>query len=117
FMRRVTMDGLKHVLVPIDKAEPLTANLSLLGDEKPGDWSEYRVRPGDSLPAIAHRQRLTVKTLMEINNLSDNRLRVGQILSMPGEGGGSQAGLATRAEPSKPANARQYRVRSGDSLW
>lgn len=117
FMRRVTMDGPKHLLVPIGKAELLTANLSLLGDEQQSSWSEYRVRSGDSLHAIAHRHQLTVKTLMEINNLSDNRLRVGQVLSIPADTGDSQTGLATLAGQSTPANATQYRVRSGDTLW
>lgn len=117
FMRRVTMDGPRHLLVPIDNAEVLTANLSMLGDEKLLDWSEYRVRPGDNLHSIAYRHQLTVKTLKEINNLSDNRLQVGQVLSIPGDAAAGQTGLARLAEQVKPASALQYRVRSGDSLW
>lgn len=118
FKRRVTVDGPKHLLVPIDKAELLSANLSLLSDEHQSDWHEYRVRPGDSLHAIAQRNQLTVSSLMEANNLKHQRLQIGQVLSIPGGTGDTQARLAKLADEISPANtARQYRVRSGDTLW
>lgn len=118
FMRRVTMDGPQHLLVPIDKAELLTANLSLLGEEKQLDWREYRVRPGDSLHGIAQRHRLTVKTLTDINNLQSNTLKIGQVLQIPAHADDTQTRLAKLADEINPASAaRQYRVRSGDTLW
>lgn len=119
FKRRVTMDGPKHLLVPIDKAELLTANLSLLGDTALVDWQEYKVRAGDSLHAIAYRHRLTVNTLKEINNLSGSTLRIGQVLSIPTEAGASKAPLTQLAGELTPAagSPQKYRVRSGDTLW
>jgi membrane-bound lytic murein transglycosylase D len=118
FKRRITVDGPKHLLVPIDKAELLTSNLSQLEEEQVQDWHEYRVRPGDSLHAIANRHQVTVSSLMEINELKGQRLQIGQLLNIPGEAGDTQARLARLADEVSPANsARQYRVRGGDTLW
>jgi LysM repeat protein len=46
--------------------------------------TEYQVRTGDSLGAIASRFGLSVEALMEANNITDpNRVDVGQILIIP----------------------------------
>ncbi len=113
YKQRVTLDGPAHLLVPADKAELLTANLSLLGSQELVDWQQYRVRAGDSLHAIAYRHQITVNTLKEINNLRSNNLRIGQVLSIPGVPAASRQASAT-----PPATAsRSHRVRQGDNLW
>jgi LysM repeat protein len=43
----------------------------------------YRVRPGDTLGAIAIRFHTTASRLMTLNNLSSTTLRVGQRLKLP----------------------------------
>lgn len=47
-------------------------------------WSEYTVRPGDTLSAIAHRFDTSVDALVELNSLAAaDRLDVGQRLRVP----------------------------------
>lgn len=117
FKKGVTLDGPQHLLVPTDKAELLTANLSLMKPQEQVEWQQYRVRSGDSLHSIANRHQLTVATLKDINKLAGNELRIGQMLSIP-----AQPGIAAR-EPLLPRSATQstpsrtYRVKNGDNLW
>lgn len=120
FKKRITMDGPQHLLVPSSKADLLSANLALMKPQQLVSWQEYRVRPGDNLHTIANRYHLTVNTLKQANNLPSNNLRVGQLLSIPTEGG---------TEPSRPLHQqiasaaplssvqRRHTVRSGDTLW
>jgi LysM repeat protein len=45
---------------------------------------EYAVKAGDSLSAIAHANGTSVKAIREANNLSSDKIRIGQKLAMPG---------------------------------
>ncbi|MBS7660412.1 LysM peptidoglycan-binding domain-containing protein [Pseudomonas lalucatii] len=120
FKRRITLDGPQHLLVPTDKAEMLTANLALIKPQELVDWQQYRVRSGDSLHAIANRHQLTVRTLKEINRLSSNRLRIGQVLSIPAQPSSQAqqaAPAALAALASSAGTPRSYKVKNGDSLW
>tara|TARA_R110000868_G_scaffold245794_3_gene502379 strand:- start:8920 stop:10458 length:1539 start_codon:yes stop_codon:yes gene_type:complete len=117
FKKGVTLDGPQHLLVPTDKAELLTANLSLMKPQELVDWQQYRVRSGDSLHSIANQHQVTVGTLKDINKLTGSHLRIGQQLSIP-----TQPRVNTRqplrqlaTAPSTPS--RTYRVKNGDSLW
>lgn len=116
FTRRVTLDGPLQLLVPQDKAEMLEASLALMKPQELVDWQEYRVRPGDSLGAIANRYNLTVTTLRDINRLRTDRLDIGQVLSIPASAGGTRQALHAVARNTATA-PRNYRVREGDSLW
>jgi len=119
YKQRITLDGPQQLLVPAEKAEMLSASLALM---KPSDvvlWQQYQVRRGDTLSAIATRHQLTVSTLREINRLSDDRLSIGQTLSIPGS-----AAISAPASPlgqavarSNVSTPRSYRVRQGDNLW
>lgn len=65
----------------------------------------YVVRSGDTLSGIAARLHTTWQHLAQINGISNpNRIYVGQRLRLPG------------GAPSRPAPARVYVVRSGDTL-
>jgi hypothetical protein len=44
----------------------------------------YRVNRGDTLWSIARRHGLTVDALKDLNGLSGNRIKAGQVLSVPG---------------------------------
>lgn len=122
FKQRITLDGPKHLLVPVDKAEELSASLANLPPSSQVQWRNYRVRGGDSLHDIANRHHVTVATLRDINRLNGNRLRVGQSLLIPQAPGTPQTPLYAREQraPAKPVAAPRpshYRVRSGDNLW
>ncbi len=47
--------------------------------------ARYRVRSGDSLWGIARRHETSVSRLKEANGLRSDRLRIGQVLHIPGE--------------------------------
>lgn len=118
FTRRIALDGPKQLLVPAAKAELLEANLALMKGNDLVEWQQYRVRPGDSLGSIANRYQLTVNTLKDINKLSSNQLRAGQLLSIPTSAtatGGAQPQVLHAV--SRQAPAKTYRVKSGDNLW
>ncbi|WPC03320.1 LysM peptidoglycan-binding domain-containing protein [Pseudomonas benzenivorans] len=117
FKRRITLDGPQHLLVPTDKAELLTANLAQVKPQELVDWQQYRVRRGDSLSAIANRYQLEVSTLKDLNRLTSNRLRIGQVLSIPAQPGTRVQEAPRAALASTAGTPRSYRVKSGDNLW
>lgn len=63
---------------------------------------EYVVQPGDSLWLIAQRFGTTVNALKNLNNLTGDMIRVGQILMVPSD---------------ENMSGFEYTVRAGDSLW
>ncbi|WP_298189674.1 lytic transglycosylase domain-containing protein [uncultured Pseudomonas sp.] len=117
FKKGITLDGPQHLLVPTDKAELLTANLSLMKPQDRVDWQQYRVRSGDSLHSIANRHQLSVVTLKNINKLSSNHLRIGQMLSIPAQSGVIAREPLRQLTTAQRAPSRTYRVKNGDSLW
>ncbi len=65
----------------------------------------YVVKSGDILSRIAYRQGMTVKALKEANNLKDDKLVVGQKLTLP-SGSRTQPGTApVSATPPAGSNA------------
>ena len=78
----------------------------------PGN-ATYEVKAGDTLSAIAWRMNMTLGALLELNPYIDpDRLSIGQIICVPGEG---EAGC-TGADCPCPEGAVQETVRYGDSL-
>jgi LysM repeat protein len=49
----------------------------------PGEATPYRVKSGDTLNSIARQFNVTVKNLKAANGLTDNVIRVGQVLVIP----------------------------------
>jgi len=86
--------------------------------------AEYRVRRGDNLSRIAARFGVRTKDLMAANGIrSANKIRVGQVLEIPGRSRVVVASAPSgEVEPAVSAPARSgststtYRVRSGDTL-
>jgi membrane-bound lytic murein transglycosylase D len=83
-----------------------------------------RVARGDTLSRIAARHGVRTKDLMAANGIrSANRIRVGQVLEIPGRTRVVAAVAPSPREPAVPATpeptvsaATSYRVRSGDTL-
>ncbi|MBU0808631.1 MAG: LysM peptidoglycan-binding domain-containing protein [Gammaproteobacteria bacterium] len=117
FKKGITLDGPQHLLVPTDKAEQLTANLSQMKPQEMVQWQQYHVRSGDSLHSIANRHQVTVSTLKDLNKLSSSHLRIGQVLSIPGQPGIAARETLHPLTTAQRTQQRTYRVKSGDSLW
>lgn len=60
----------------------------------------YIVKSGDSLWSIANKYNTTVDAIKNANNLTNNLLRIGQVLVIP-----------------TTSSQRTYTVKNGDSLW
>jgi len=79
----------------------------------------YTVRQGDTLTGIAVRYGLRWQDVVAVNpGISPNRLRIGQVIQLPGKVDLSRT-AAPRVTPPAPAPSRTetvYVVKSGDSL-
>jgi membrane-bound lytic murein transglycosylase D len=76
----------------------------------------HRVRRGETLDAIAQRYGTTAAALQRANGIKNqNRIQVGQVLSIPGSG--SSAAQVAAAQPaSSGGQAARHRVRPGETL-
>jgi membrane-bound lytic murein transglycosylase D len=74
----------------------------------------YKVRRGDTLSKIARRYGVRQRDLVALNNLrSRNRIRAGQVLTLPDVAGSGAPVAAARS--AKPASG-DYHVRRGDTI-
>jgi LysM repeat protein len=71
--------------------------------------ANYNVVAGDTISVIAERYGLTSEELKQINNLSSNNLRIGQVLRVPAT---SSATTGTTAM----ASSGEYKVQKGDTV-
>ena len=108
----ITVDELKS-------ANNLTSNTLSVGQvlkipttEQTPDQEEtliqYEVQPGDSLYKIANKYNTTVDEIKSLNNLNNNLLSIGQLLSIP---------TTQDVEDIPNEDYFNYNVVSGDSLY
>lgn len=117
-------DGPHKLSLPLDKVETFLEKLEALPAEKRLTWKRYKIRQGDSLSVIARKHGTTTKVLRRINKLSGNTIRAGRHLLIP-VSSKSLDQYTFSAEQRKSAiqnkehrgHKREYRVKSGDSLW
>jgi peptidoglycan endopeptidase LytF len=79
-------------------------------------YVEISVKRGDVLERIARANGITVEELMEINNLPDTRLQIGQLLKVPLKPVLASSMKASKEESSATSD-NYYVVRSGDNPW
>lgn len=81
------------------------------------DYVEVTVKKGDSLDKIAKSNGTTVSAIKKANNLTSEKLSIGQVLRIPLK---KDQPVAAAAQPSKAADspdAVYHIVKSGDSPW
>jgi membrane-bound lytic murein transglycosylase D len=113
FKKRITIEAPQHLLVPAQNAERLSSNLSNIGVPAQAQRPEHVVQPGDNLPSIAQRYALSVDSLKELNQLTGNTLRIGQLLSLYPQPSGDNTSVSRQEKTASTA----YKVRPGDNLW
>ncbi len=96
--------------------------------EIPTVWNEVEVAAGDTLSLIADKHKITVKEIMQANELTNqHRLRAGQILFVPTSPDHVLETLAhvrqmkhealAKRKQAEPIEITQYVVKTGDTLW
>ncbi|HSC35947.1 MAG TPA: LysM peptidoglycan-binding domain-containing protein [Thermodesulfobacteriota bacterium] len=88
---------------------------------------EYVIRKGDTPGAIAKRLGVSTDELIKLNNLDSRKLRIGQVLVVPGMGTDNDKGtLAANNDKGDPAPDKkdaqnnapsEYIVKKGDTLY
>jgi membrane-bound lytic murein transglycosylase D len=132
-------DGPHRLLVPVDRRERLLAGLSSLPPAERVRVVSYRVRPGETLGAIARRYDVSIEALRTANKLRGNTIHSGQelvITAHPGKIAAQREVTATnrpgpRAPAAAPATAAaepvaiaqeaqksgSHTVKQGETLW
>ena len=86
---------------------PPNGEVAVLTEYKTLQTQTYTVVAGDTLSEIAEKHKVSIRNLKRSNNLSNNLIRVGQVLII-------KAPSNPKATPIRKLN---YQVRSGDSLY
>ncbi|MEZ5542834.1 MAG: transglycosylase SLT domain-containing protein [Pseudomonadota bacterium] len=82
--RSVTPPGGAHrLLVPSASAQRFRERLAQLPDDQRVQSVEYRIRPGDTLSAIAVNSQTTVSHLRRLNQLDSTHIVAGRLLMVP----------------------------------
>lgn len=114
YKQGITLDGPKHLLVPLAQAELLSTQLASLKPSEHVQWQQYTVRRGDNLSSIARRHKVPMALVKDMNTLSGSFLRIGQVLNIPKPNTAAANYLAQQSSTSN--RTILYKVRAGDSL-
>ncbi|PWN56823.1 lytic transglycosylase [Abyssibacter profundi] len=106
--------GPHRLLLPADKAGDFALALQSLPASQRVTWTRHRVQAGDTLSELAEDFDTTVGVIRSINALEGHRIRIGQVLMIPG---GAKQAVAGLPAGQRSSGARFYKVRAGDSLW
>jgi membrane-bound lytic murein transglycosylase D len=127
-------EGPHQINVPIALADQARSWIASLDRQQRMEWDRVQVARGDTLGGLARRYGTDVRTLRELNNLPDDRLRAGEHLFIPVPAAGALSGsagqraaggppVAGAPSPGRSADTRQanrgkvHTVRAGDTLW
>ena len=104
--------GPHRIIVPASvDIQLVQAEIDAIPSKQRVDWSEIRVKNGDTLSQIARRHGTDVTSLRLANNLSNSRIRAGNKLLIP------KHAAALKTTPRSARGDVAYVVQPGDSLW
>lgn len=117
-------DGPHRLLVPVENADILTANLKHLPIKQRMSWQRYRVSSGDSLLTISKRFNTTPSMIRDANQLRGDIIRAGHelLIPIPSQNANQYALSEDQRQQRRQNVARkgekvEHTVRSGDSFW
>jgi LysM repeat protein len=106
-------------LVPEDPEDAVAppADPAPTGTQPRDGFFEHEVQAGESFWSISRRYGIPLDELADANlEIDPGRLRVGDVLRVPGEGAQASPAPATQDGADPPAS-QTYEVRPGDTLW
>jgi peptidoglycan lytic transglycosylase D len=104
--------GPHRIIVPSEiDAKLAQSQIDAIPAKQRVDWTEIRVKSGDTLSQIARRHGTDVASLRMANNLSGSNIRVGHKLLIP------KSAKALQTTPRSAKGTIDHVVRNGDSLW
>ncbi len=104
--------GPHRIIVPVSlDASAAQARIDAVPAQQRVDWTEIRVKPGDTLSTIAKRHGTDVSSLKVANHLNGTHIRAGHKLLIP------KHALALTSTPRSARGSLDYVVKPGDSLW
>lgn len=77
------MVNLQAALKALMDAVQVKSGISNIGNTQEGSSKNYHVKSGDSLEKIARNNQTTIQALRELNGLTTDKIKVGQILQLP----------------------------------
>ncbi|WP_245770411.1 lytic transglycosylase [Marinospirillum alkaliphilum] len=117
-------EGPHRLLVPVESAELLAANLADLPPRQRMSWQRYRVQQGDSLLTVSRRFNTTPSMIRDANQLRGDIIRAGHelLIPIPSQDARSYAlsedqRLQRRQNVARNGQRVEHVVRSGDSFW
>jgi len=108
----IKLNGLKNDKISIGQVLKVTEDQAVNSKQPPVQQSQqartetqtYKVRNGDTLTGIARSFNISLNRLTAANNISNiNKLKVGQVLTIPGENKSASATSAPAIKASAPA--------------
>ncbi len=97
-----------RILLPKGMSVKLDQIMDSMPEVAAPSWAHYRVRNGDNLSLIADRMGVSVRAIMETNQLRSNLIHPGDDLLIPTPG---------RNIPDHDISGAVAIVRPGDSIW
>lgn len=117
-------EGPHQLILPVDAADNLSANLKTLDTKDRISWKRHRIKNGETLSQIAVKYNSTVKHLRKVNRIRGNNIRAGKHLLIPVASRKRSdyvlsAGqrLSSIKNTSKGKTRITHIVRKGDSFW
>lgn len=106
YNRSATSPGQNHkLLIPVHKVASFKRNLEAVPKEKRITWTMYKISSGESLQSIAIKHNTNIKTIKELNKLSDTSLKNQQFLLVP-----RRLGSDNYKKPTTFAELQRYKV-------
>lgn len=111
-------NGPHHIVLPIDKHPQFTAQLEKDNSLFDIQWTEHKIRSGDTLSQIAQRYKTTSQAIQKLNKMKTSRLQIGRtlLIPLPKHHAATLAALPKRISPYKGPKF-YHEVKNGESLW
>jgi len=133
-------EGPHNLLIPVAQAQSFKQNLAELPYEDrvdlkryheetaaqvrrdeaqatTGTSHQYKVKSGESIAAIAVKNKTTIKALQLANHLKGNSVHTGMTLKIPGSNKADDTTLTAKVSKNSVSNTQVYVVKKGDTFW